>query len=147
MTKGIKVAGGDRIAKTIIFAQNKRHAEYIIQRFNALYPHLGMTGFAQRVICDDSYAQKVIDDFKQPAPPTQYSLDAEKEPHIVVSVDMMDTGIDVPHVGNLVFFKQVRSKSKFWQMIGRGTRKCPAMECVDSKDGAYTGKRLSLIHI
>jgi len=141
MTKGIKVAGGDRIAKTIIFAQNKRHAEYIIQRFNALYPHLGMTGFAQRVICDDSYAQAVIDDFKQPAPPTQYSLDAEKEPHIVVSVDMMDTGIDVPHVGNLVFFKQVRSKSKFWQMIGRGTRKCPAMECVDSKDGAYTGKR------
>lgn len=141
MTRGIKVGGGDRIAKTIIFAQNKRHAEFIIERFNALYPHLGKTGFAQRVICDDSYAQAVIDDFKQPAPPAQYSLDLEKEPHIVVSVDMMDTGIDVPHVGNLVFFKQVRSKSKFWQMIGRGTRRCEGMACVDSMDGAYIDKR------
>ncbi len=140
MTKGMKVAGGDRIAKTIIFAQNKRHAEYILQRFNALYPNLKGT-FAQRVICDDSYAQTVIDDFKQPAPPAKYSYEEEKEPHIVVSVDMMDTGIDVPHVGNLVFFKQVRSKSKFWQMIGRGTRRCTGIECVDSIDGAYTDKR------
>ena len=140
MTKGIKVGEGDRIAKTIIFAQNKRHAEYILQRFNALYPHL-RGSFAQRVICDDAYAQTIIDDFKQPAPPTVYHLDAEKEPVIVVSVDMMDTGIDVPHIGNLVFFKQVRSKTKFWQMIGRGTRLCSGMECVDSKDGAYTDKR------
>lgn len=145
MEKGIKVGGGDRIAKTIIFAQNKRHAEFILQRFNALYPQLGKRGFAQRVVCDDSYVQTVIDDFKQPAPPTVYSLDAEKEPHIAISVDMMDTGIDVPHVGNLVFFKQVRSKCKFWQMIGRGTRLCPTMECVDGLDGAYTGKRRFLI--
>ena len=140
MTKGMKVGGGDRIAKTIIFAQNKRHAEYITQRFNALYPQYKGT-FAQRVICDDSYAQTIIDDFKQPAPPTQYHLEDEKEPTIVVSVDMMDTGIDVPHIGNLVFFKQVRSKTKFWQMIGRGTRRCQGMECVDSIDGAYTDKR------
>ena len=140
MTRGMKVGGGDRIAKTIIFAQNKRHAEYILQRFNTLYPQY-KGSFAQRVICDDSYAQTVIDDFKQPAPPAQYRLEDEKEPHIVVSVDMMDTGIDVPHVGNLVFFKQVRSKTKFWQMIGRGTRRCQGMECVDSIDGAYTDKR------
>ncbi|MEG1015146.1 MAG: DEAD/DEAH box helicase family protein [Clostridia bacterium] len=140
ISKGIKVGGGDRIAKTIIFAQNKKHAEFILQRFNALYPHL-RGAFAQRVICDDTYAQTVIDDFKQPAPPSPYCYEAEKEPHIVVSVDMMDTGIDVPHIGNLVFFKQVRSKTKFWQMIGRGTRLCKGMECVDSKDGAYTGKR------
>lgn len=140
MTKGVKVGGGDRIAKTIIFAQNKKHAEYILQRFNALYPHL-KGSFAQRVICDDAYAQTIIDDFKQPAPPSPYSFDAEKAPHIVVSVDMMDTGIDVPHIANLVFFKQVRSKTKFWQMIGRGTRLCKGMECVDSKDGAYTDKR------
>ena len=130
MERGIKVAGGDCVGKSIVFAQNKRHAEYILERFNKLYPHL-KGGFAQRVICDDSYAQTIIDDFKIP----------EKEPQIVVSVDMMDTGIDVPECVNLVFFKKVRSKSKFWQMIGRGTRICPNLECVDEKDGVYTGKR------
>lgn len=140
MDKGLKVGGGDRLAKTIIFAQNKRHAEFILQRFNALFPE-EKGKFAQRVICDDSYAQNVIDNFKQPAPPTQYSYEDEKEPHIVISVDMMDTGIDVPHIGNLVFFKEVFSKTKFWQMIGRGTRKCKGMECVDSLDGPYTDKR------
>jgi type I restriction enzyme R subunit len=113
MTKGIKVAGGDRLGKTIIFAQNKRHAEYIVERFNKLYPQYHGS-FAKRIVCDDSYAQTLIDDFKIP----------EKEPHIAVSVDMMDTGIDVPEVVNLVFFKRVRSKTKFWQMIGRGTRIC-----------------------
>ena len=111
MDRGIKVAGGDRLGKTILFAQNKRHAEYILERFNKLYPQY-RGSFAQRVICDDAYAQTIIDDFKQP----------EKEPHIAVSVDMMDTGIDVPECGNLVFFKKVRAKAKFWQMIGRGTR-------------------------
>lgn len=140
MTKGMKVAGGDRIAKTIIFAQNKRHAEKILQRFRKLYPMLG-DGFAARVICDDSGSDAVISNFKQPESPSPYSLDLEKPPHIVISVDMMDTGIDVPHIGNLVFFKQVRSKTKFWQMIGRGTRKCDGMECVDFKDGSYTDKR------
>ena len=65
MERGIKVAGGDRLGKTIIFAQNKKHAEFILQRFNKLYPKYNGT-FAQRVICDDAYAQTVIDDFKQP---------------------------------------------------------------------------------
>ena len=46
-------------------------------------------------------------------------------PHIAISVDMPDTGIDVPEVLNLVFFKIIRSRSKFWQMVGRGTRLCP----------------------
>lgn len=113
MTKGIRVAGGDRLGKTIIFAQNKKHAQYIIERFDKLYPHYHGS-FAKRVVCDDSYAQTIIDDFKI----------AEKEPHIAVSVDMLDTGIDVPELVNLVFFKRVRSKTKFWQMIGRGTRLC-----------------------
>ncbi|MBB6732817.1 DEAD/DEAH box helicase family protein [Cohnella zeiphila] len=113
MTRGIKVAGGDRIGKTIIFAQNKKHAEYIVERFNKLYPqHKG--GFAKRITYQDSYAQSLIDEFKVPG----------KEPHIAVSVDMLDTGIDVPQIVNLVFFKRVRSKAKFWQMIGRGTRLC-----------------------
>ncbi len=134
MERGIKVAGGDRLGKTIIFAQNKRHAEFILERFNKLYPQYHGT-FAQRVICDDAYAQTVIDDFKQP----------EKEPHIAVSVDMMDTGIDVPECVNLVFFKKVRSKAKFWQMIGRGTRLCKGLACIDQIDGEYTDKRRFLI--
>ena len=113
MTKGIKVASGDRLGKTIIFAQNKKHAQYIIDRFNALYPQY-KGSFAKRVVCDDDYAETIILDFKV----------ADKEPHIAVSVDMMDTGIDVPEIVNLVFFKRVRSKIKFWQMIGRGTRLC-----------------------
>ncbi|MBR2862025.1 MAG: DEAD/DEAH box helicase family protein [Bacteroidaceae bacterium] len=103
MERGIKVEGGQRIGKSIIFAQNKRHAEFILERFNALYPeHRGL--WANRVICDDSYSQTVIDDFKI----------ADKPPYIAVSVDMMDTGIDVPECVNLVFFKKVRSKTKFW---------------------------------
>ena len=134
MDRGIKVAGGDRIGKTIIFAQNKRHAEFILERFNKLYPQYKGT-FAQRIICDDTYAQTVIDDFKKP----------EKAPYIAVSVDMMDTGIDVPQCVNLVFFKKVRSKAKFWQMIGRGTRLCKGLTCVDQIDGEYTDKRRFLI--
>ena len=134
MDRGIKVAGGDRLGKTILFAQNKRHAEFILERFNKLYPQY-RGSFAQRVICDDAYAQTVIDDFKLP----------EKEPHIAVSVDMMDTGIDVPECVNLVFFKKVRSKAKFWQMIGRGTRLCKELACVDQIDGTYTDKRRFLI--
>lgn len=134
MERGIKVAGGDRIGKTIIFAQNKRHAEFILQRFNHLYPQYKGT-FAQRIICDDAYAQTIIDDFKV----------FDREPHIAVSVDMMDTGIDVPECVNLVFFKKVRSKTKFWQMIGRGTRLCQNLTCIDQIDGEYTGKKRFLI--
>ncbi len=113
MTKGIKVAGGDRLGKTIIFAQNKKHAQYIADRFDKLYPHY-CSSFTKRIVCDDNYAQTLITDFKIP----------EKEPHLAISVDMLDTGIDVPEIVNLVFFKRVRSKIKFWQMIGRGTRLC-----------------------
>ena len=134
MERGIHVAGGDRLGKTIIFAQNKRHAEFILGRFNKLYPQYHGK-FAQRIICDDTYAQTIIDDFKM----------ADKDPHIAVSVDMMDTGIDVPECVNLVFFKKVRSKTKFWQMIGRGTRLCEGLACLDQVDGEYTDKRRFLI--
>jgi type I restriction enzyme R subunit len=113
MTKGQRVAGGDRLGKTIIFAKNNAHAEFIEQRFNANYPeHKGH--FARVVTYKTEYAQSIIDDFSN----------KEKMPHIAVSVDMLDTGIDVPEVVNLVFFKLVRSKTKFWQMLGRGTRLC-----------------------
>ncbi|MFS0726352.1 DEAD/DEAH box helicase family protein [Paenibacillus sp. 1P07SE] len=113
MTKGIKVGGGDRLGKTIIFAQNKPHAQYIVERFNKLYPQY-RGSFAKRIVSGDRYVESLIDDFKV----------AGKEPHIAVSVDMLDTGIDVPEIVNLVFFKRIRSKTKFWQMIGRGTRLC-----------------------
>lgn len=134
MERGIKIEGGDMLGKTIIFAQNKDHAEFITQRFNALYPNYKGT-FVQRVTCDDSYAQKIIKEFKIP----------NKPPYIAVSVDMMDTGIDVPECVNLVFFKKVRSKTKFWQMIGRGTRLCKGLNCIDQIDGEYSGKRRFLI--
>ena len=114
MENGIKVAGGDRLGKTIVFAKSSRHAQFIVERFNRNYPHYEGK-FAQLVDYSVSYAQSLIDDFSE----------AEKAPHIAVSVDMMDTGIDVPEVVNLVFFKIVRSKTKFWQMVGRGTRLSP----------------------
>lgn len=113
MTRGLKVAEGDRLGKTIIFAKNHDHAQFIVERFDANYPHHKGT-FARLIDFQTPYAQSLIDDFSTPA----------KNPHIAVSVDMLDTGIDVPEVLNLVFFKLVRSKTKFWQMLGRGTRLC-----------------------
>ena len=131
MTNGIKINSGDQIGKTIIFAQNKNHAQFILERFNSLYPQYN-GNFAKRVVCDDPFAQSIIDEFKQP----------EKDPYIAISVDMLDTGIDVPECVNLVFFKKVRSKTKFWQMIGRGTRLCKGVEFLDSVDNkSYIDKK------
>ncbi|WP_243317704.1 DEAD/DEAH box helicase family protein [Geothrix paludis] len=114
MKHGLKVEGGDRLGKTIFFARNHPHAEFIVQRFDELFPHL-KGHFAQVIDFKVNYAQTLIDAFSK----------ANQTPHIAVSVDMLDTGIDVPEVLNLAFFKPVRSKTKFWQMIGRGTRLCP----------------------
>ena len=113
MTHGLKVEGGDRLGKTIIFAKNQDHAEFIEQRFNANYPHLA-GHFARVITFKTEYAQSLIDDFST----------RDKAPHIAISVDMLDTGIDVPEVVNLVLFKLIRSKTKFWQILGRGTRLC-----------------------
>ena len=114
MTNGLRVEGGDRIGKSIIFAKNQKHAEYIVERFDANYPVYA--GKHCRMVHNKvDYVQSLIDDFSI----------ANKPPYIVVSVDMMDTGIDVPEIVNLVFFKMIRSRTKFWQMIGRGTRLCP----------------------
>jgi type I restriction enzyme, R subunit len=114
MTHGLKVASGDRLGKTIIFAKNHAHALFIGKRFDANYTHL-KGSFARVIDNQEPYAQSLIEDFSI----------ADKAPHIAISVDMLDTGIDVPEVVNLVFFKIVRSKTKFWQMLGRGTRLCP----------------------
>lgn len=113
MEHGHKVAGGDRLGKTIIFARNHDHAALIEERFNHHYPeHCGH--FARVIDNQATYPQSLIDDFSV----------KDKAPHIAISVDMLDTGIDVPEVVNLVFFKPVYSRIKFWQMIGRGTRLC-----------------------
>jgi type I restriction enzyme R subunit len=113
MTHGLTVSGGDRLGKTIFFAKNQRHADFIADRFNVNYPHY-RGEFARVVTHATEYAQDLIDKFAI----------ASGDPQIAISVDMLDTGIDVPEVVNLVFFKLVRSKTKFWQMIGRGTRLC-----------------------
>lgn len=114
MQRGLKVDGGDRLGKTIIFARNHNHAEFIVKRFDANYPHY-KGKFAQVIDSQNTYAQNLLDDFSE----------ADKDPSIAVSVDMLDTGVDVPEVVNLVFFKPVYSQVKFNQMIGRGTRLCP----------------------
>jgi type I restriction enzyme R subunit len=114
MTRGLKVSEGDRLGKTIIFAKNQQHGEFIAERFDTNYPHL-KGAFARVITFKTEYAQSLIDDFSS----------KDKAPHIAISVDMLDTGIDIPEVVNLVFFKLVRSKTKFWQMLGRGTRLCP----------------------
>ena len=121
MTQGLKVDYGEKIGKTIIFAKNHSHAEKILEVFHKEYPYLG-PDFAKVIDNHINYAQSAIDEFSQ----------REKMPQIAISVDMLDTGIDVPEILNLVFFKKVMSKSKFWQMIGRGTRLCPGL--IDGED-------------
>lgn len=130
MEQGIKIEGGQVLGKTIIFAQNKKHASYIEERFNKLYPSIATDGYIKKVLHGEDYSHTIIDEFK-----------LKDKPVITVSVDMMDTGIDVPEILNLVFFKKVRSKIKFWQMIGRGTRLCENLAVLDSIDGEYVGKR------
>ena len=113
MTQGCQEAGGDRLGKSVIFARNHKHAEFIRERFDHHYPHLA--GKAARVIDNQvKYAQSLIDEFADPS----------SDLRIAISVDMLDTGIDIPEIVNLVFFKPVRSRTKFWQMVGRGTRTC-----------------------
>lgn len=125
MEKGIKVEGGDKLGKTIIFAKNKKHADFINKRFNIKYPEY-KDAFMKLIYNDIKYVETTIDDFST----------KDKLPQIAVSVDMLDTGIDIPELVNLVFFKKIRSKTKFWQMIGRGTRLCPDLFGVGiDKDG------------
>ena len=120
MENGLKIDYGNKIGKTIIFAKNHAHAEKIFEIFGKEYPQLN--AYMKVIDNYEVYAQSAIDEFSEP----------DKLPQIAVSVDMMDTGIDVPEVLNLIFFKKVMSKAKFWQMIGRGTRLCP--ELLDGAD-------------
>lgn len=120
MENGIKVEGGDKLGKTIIFANNSKHAQRIVERFDQIYPEYN-SHFASQIDYSVNYVQTIIDNFSK----------ENNLPQIAVSVDMLDTGVDIPDVVNLVFFKKVRSKSKFWQMIGRGTRLRPNLFGID----------------
>ena len=125
MKEGLKIDYGNKIGKSIIFAKNHKHAEEILKNFGKEFPHL--PGWAKVIDNYMTYAQSAIDEFSQP----------DKLPQIAISVDMLDTGIDVPEVLNLVFFKKVMSKAKFWQMIGRGTRLCPGLMDGEDKSKFY----------
>lgn len=129
MEQGLRIEYGQKLGKTIIFAKNHDHAEKILEVFNKEYPELNRNGQAFAKVIDNymTYAQSAIDEFSEP----------DKMPQIAISVDMLDTGIDVPQVLNLVFFKKVMSKAKFWQMIGRGTRLCPDLMDGEDKDKFY----------
>ena len=137
MERGIRVDGGDHVGKTIIFATNKNHANIIKRRFDALYPKYGGR-FATVVVHDseNKFQKDVV---------WRFRYEDRMDPQIVISVDMMDTGVDVRDCVNLVFFKKVRSKTKFWQMIGRGTRPFPDGTFSDGIEGSYDGKRRFLI--
>ena len=129
MTDGLKIKYGEMLGKSIIFAKNHAHAEKILEVFNKEYSYLNKSGQPFAMVIDNymTYAQSVIDEFSDP----------KKMPQIAISVDMLDTGIDVPEVLNLVFFKKVMSKAKFWQMIGRGTRLCPGLLDGEDKQKFY----------
>lgn len=120
MCDGLRIDYGEKLGKTIIFAKNHEHAAKIFDIFGREYPAL--TGYAKVIDNYMTYAQSAIDEFSEP----------EKLPQIAISVDMLDTGVDIPEILNLVFFKKVMSKAKFWQMIGRGTRRCDGL--IDGKD-------------
>lgn len=126
MNKGLKVNSGEEIGKSIIFAMNHLHAEQIVKRFRELYPEKGEK-YCQLIDNYVKYSNALILDFGEP----------EKMPQIAVSVDMLDTGVDVPSILNLVFFKRVKSKIKFMQMIGRGTRLCPGVFRDKDKEKFY----------
>ena len=121
MTYGQRVDFGEKIGKTIIFAKSHNHAEKILEVWNQEYPDYP-SHYARVIDNYTSYAQSLIDDFS----------DKSKLPQIAISVDMLDTGVDVPEILNLVFFKKVMSRAKFWQMIGRGTRICEGL--LDGRD-------------
>ena len=113
MENGIRDRDGQLPGKTIVFARNIDHARMLAELFDEMYPQFAGK-FCRVIHSKEPRAEELIDQFKAP----------NGELHIAVSVDMLDTGIDVPEVVNLVFAKPVKSKVKFWQMIGRGTRLC-----------------------
>ena len=124
MTDGIRINYGETLGKTSIFAKNHDHTENILEIFGKEYHNLPDAKVIDHYMTD---VQIAIDEFSE----------SNKLPQIAISVGMLDTGIDVPEVLNLVFFKKVMSKAKFWQMIGRGTRLCPGLLDGEDKQKFY----------
>ncbi|MBP3919441.1 MAG: DEAD/DEAH box helicase family protein [Clostridia bacterium] len=112
MKWGLRVDNGETMGKSIIFAYNHKHAQMIVDCFHEMYPDY------------PANACQLVDYFVNYGEDLVVKFDEDPEFRIAVSVDMLDTGVDIPAVLNLVFFKKVRSKIKFVQMIGRGTRLC-----------------------
>lgn len=114
---GIKKRGGDEIGKTIIFARNQKHAQFLKDTLLEL----------DKAQFGNDYAKVITHSIPKSEEFIRRFCDEEKErwPQIAISVDMMDTGIDAPSAVNLVFYKPVKSYAKFWQMIGRGSRLRP----------------------
>ncbi|MDD6031086.1 MAG: DEAD/DEAH box helicase family protein, partial [Kiritimatiellae bacterium] len=112
MREGRRVQSGELLGKTIVFAVNHEHAKMVVECFHRLYPHLP-DDYCTLIDNYETFSDVFVDRFRD-----------EQGIRIAVSVDMLDTGVDVPEVLNLVFFKRVRSRIKFFQMIGRGTRPC-----------------------
>ena len=126
MENGQRIDYGTKIGKTIIFAKNHNHAEKILEVWGKEFPDYP-AHYTQVIDNRINYPQSIIDKFSDP----------KQFPQIAISVDMLDTGIDVPEILNLVFFKKVFSRAKFWQMIGRGTRLCPGVLDGDDKAQFY----------
>lgn len=136
MEEGLYVNYGNTLGKTIIFARDHNHAISIQEEFRLMYPELcipdGKNGEDFCVVIDNKIKHNEY---------LQRKFKSGQNIRIVVSVDMMDTGVDIPEVVNLVFFKKVLSKIKFWQMIGRGTRLCQGLNIISPPEAYF--KRLT----
>lgn len=126
---GLRVDSGNRIGKTLIFARDHKHAEKIVERFKLTYPNLG-----------DEFCQVIDNQVKKNKTRQDNFAKKDSNPHIVVSVDMMDTGVDIPEIVNLVFFKNVLSRIKFDQMWGRGTRTCENLNVISPSKDYFEGR-------
>ncbi|MDY0139017.1 MAG: DEAD/DEAH box helicase family protein [Candidatus Izemoplasmatales bacterium] len=126
---GLRVDSGNRIGKTLIFARDHKHAEKIVERFKHTYPQLG-----------DDFCQVIDNQINKNKTRQDNFAKKDSNPHIVVSVDMMDTGVDIPEIVNLVFFKNVMSRIKFDQMWGRGTRTCKGLKVISPSKDYFEGR-------
>ncbi|MGF6905906.1 DEAD/DEAH box helicase family protein [Fusobacterium sp. PH5-44] len=127
MKVGIISSKDECIGKTILFAQNKNHAELILQRFRMKFTEFA-SDFAKIAYCDDNNA---VDDF----------VDPEKKVNLLIDVGFATAGLDLPEVVNVVLFKKIYSKYEFYQMVNIGNRSCKNITLVDSKEGLYIGKK------
>ena len=128
-TNGLRVDNGNKIGKTLIFARDHKHAERVVERFKKKYGHLG-----------DDFCQVIDNQINKNKTRQDNFAKKNSNPQIVVSVDMMDTGVDIPEIVNLVFFKTIYSRIKFDQMWGRGTRTCEDLHVITPSRDYFEGR-------